>query len=242
MINFKKAFTAAAATGMMFINLVTPALAADHETLFGEAMYVEPGNASFRAVETTSDADPGFGGIDFEIPEGTTFADLDTLSTDYMLTEGACGGGSPRFQVNVIDELGEERNIFVYLGEQPNYTCAEDVWLSTGDLLEAGNFVDATQVGGLFYQEYTTAVALFGDLEVTGVQLVTDAGWSQPDGVQTAVFDNTNIDGTVYDYEPSNAELKEMCKDGGWMDMADADGNDFRNQGQCVSYFARMMH
>jgi hypothetical protein len=245
MINFKKAFTAAAATGMMFMNLVAPVLAADHETLFGEAEYVSPGNASLRAVKTVSDSAPGFGGIDFDVESGLTFAELETLATDYNVTDDSCGGGSPRFQINVVNETtGDEGNIFAYIGPPPSYTgCPPNVWLNSGDLLETGMLIDTSQLdGGTFYDPYNLALAKYGDYTVTGVQLVTDGGWFFPDGEQTVLFDNTIVDETLYDYEPTPAEAKEMCKNGGWRTMTDSNGNPFRNQGQCVSHFARMQH
>jgi hypothetical protein len=231
---------ALAVTGLMMS--AGMAMAADGYTFFGEADYIEPGYNSMRAVEMVSDADPGFGGLDFEIPAGTTLADLDTLATDYNAT--ACGGGSPRFQINVIDENGDTQKIFVYLGEHPNYDCVPNTWLSSGDLLETGQFVDATQLGGAFYEPYDSAIANYGGLEVTGIQLVTDGSWLF--GTQTVLADNVDIDGTVYDFEPTANELKESCKQGGWMAF---DGSDqfggygpFKNQGQCVSTFAKMQN
>jgi hypothetical protein len=41
---------------------------------------------------------------------------------------------------------------------------------------------------------------------------------------------------TTYDFEPYVvATDKNQCKKGGWMTLKDADGNSFKNQGQCVS-------
>ena len=42
---------------------------------------------------------------------------------------------------------------------------------------------------------------------------------------------------TVYDFEPKTLD-KGSCKDGGWEELTDGDGNAFVNQGDCVSYFA----
>lgn len=214
------------------IGLVLPAIAAEGYSLFGDAEYVSPGNVSPRAVQLRSDADPGYGGVDFSIPAGTTFADLDTLSTDYKFeTDDSCGGGSPRFQVNVEDAIsGDNGNIFVYIGPAPNYTlCPPDVWTNSGDLLEGVNPIDTGQLdGGTFYDPYATALTKYGGYSVTGVQLVVDAGWFFGDGEQTAFADNTNIDGVVYTYD--NPTDKDECKQGGWEDFG------FRNQGQCIRY------
>jgi len=207
-------------------------------TLFGDAQHVSPGaDGSGRAVQLRSDADSVFGGIDFEIEAGTTFAELESLGTDYWFeTDDSCGGGSPRFQVNVDSGTGDTGNIFVYIGPPPNYTlCPPDVWNSTGDLLEGVNPIDTTQLdGGAFYDPYDVAVVKYGGYVVTGVQLVVDAGWFFADLEQTARVDNTDIDGHIYTYDVPAS--RDDCKDGGWMDLAREDGSTFNNQGDCIQY------
>jgi hypothetical protein len=155
-----------------------------------------------------------------------------------MFTEGSCGGGSPRFQVNVEDPVsGDTGNIFVYIGPPPAYTgCPQNVWLNTGDLLEGANPIDTSQLdGGTFYDPYATALAKYGGYTVTGVQLVADGGWAVG-GVQTVIVDNTNIDGAVYTYEKPVADSKDDCKDGGFKTHTRADGSEFKNQGDCIQY------
>ncbi|HYC79789.1 MAG TPA: hypothetical protein VEC17_02075 [Candidatus Binatia bacterium] len=211
-------------------------------SLFGEASYITPGNASNRAVRLVSDSDPGFAGIDYGVESGLTFAELTTLSTDYRFeADDSCGGGSPRFQVNVVDPTtGDEGSIFVYIGPPPAYTgCPPAVWTNTGDLLEGVNPIDTSQLtGGMFYDPYGAAVLKYGDYEVTGIQLVADGGWFFLDGEQTVDIDNTLINTTLFTYEPSAQEGKELCKNGGWRLLVDDNGNGFKNQGDCVSYFA----
>jgi hypothetical protein len=49
--------------------------------------------------------------------------------------------------------------------------------------------------------------------------------------------DLVNFNGTVYDFEPYLiATDKNQCKDNGYKNVTDAQGNSFKNQGQCVSY------
>jgi hypothetical protein len=60
-------------------------------------------------------------------------------------------------------------------------------------------------------------------------------GTNNPDYiVRTDLF---NFNGTTYDFElfrePSS---RDDCKNGGWREMARADGTPFKNQGECVSY------
>jgi hypothetical protein len=222
----------------------------EHYSLFGDAEYVSPGHNSDRAVLLTSDSasSTAWGGIEFGVTASTTYADLTTLSTEYMLASGdMCGGGSPRFQIAVEDpSTGDSGNIFVYLGDAPNYTCTGGTWLSSGDLLGSGT-VDTSQLdGGTFYDPYASSTEKYGDYIVTDISLVADAGWSSTasggDGVQAVTVDNTVINSTTFTYEepaPTTPGDKNACKDGGWMSMTDTDGNAFKNQGQCVSFIER---
>lgn len=210
--------------------------------LFGDAEYVSPGNASNRAVEISSDTDTGdFGGIDFVVPAGTTFAELETLSTDYKPAPGdLCAGGSPRFAIGLdSDEDGEvDGYIFSYFGaESGGAPCVPGVWQNTGDQLEVNRLVDATQLGGLFYEPYATALATYGEYTVLEVFIVTDGSWTQPvDGEQTFQIDNTNVDGHTFTYEVAQPTTRNDCKDGGWMDLGRSDGSSFSNQGDCMQY------
>jgi hypothetical protein len=61
---------------------------------------------------------------------------------------------------------------------------------------------------------------------------VSDNGAS-PSLSQTVLIDNTNVNGTIYTYEPNSPE---DCKNGGWQNFTFSPGP-FKNQGQCVSYF-----
>jgi hypothetical protein len=214
----------------------------EHYTLFGDAEYITPGNASDRAINLTSDADPGFGGIEYGVEDGITFADIEELSTDYRFeTDDSCAGGSPRFQISVdTDGDGDhDGNIFVYIGPAPNYTgCAPDVWTNTGDLLETGNTVDTSQLGGAFYDPYDNAVANYGDADVLEISLVTDASFAFADSEQSVDIDNTTVDETLFTYEIPTVTTKDQCKNGGWQNFVDDEGNSFKNQGDCVSFVA----
>lgn len=195
--------------------------------LFGNASLVSPGHNSPTGVKLESAGtypDPtAFGGVDFAVPSGLTIADLDYLGTDY---NGPCGGGSPRFQVNVIDPNDNQvKNIFVYL--EP---CSTG-WTNTGNLLDATDNVDATQIGGAFYMPYGTVQTLYGAYQVVGIQLVVDASWMF--GTQTDLFDNVMVNTALYTFESA-----DTCKKNGWTLYSGAPGP-FKNQGQCVSYFAK---
>jgi hypothetical protein len=170
-------------------------------SLFGDAEIVSPGaGGSPHTVE--ADGTTMGSGVIFDIPAGTTFADLDELSTDYRFEQGTCTAGSPRFQVRVQNpDTGTIGNIFVYIGPPPSYTpCPTPDYVNTGDLLEGVNPIDTSQLGiangGTFYDPYTAAVVKFGEYLVLGVSLVVDPGYGQ-----VVRFDNTVVDETLYTYD-----------------------------------------
>jgi hypothetical protein len=233
----RKAFTliatlviALCATALVFAN--PPA--AGYQ-LFGDAMLVSPGFNSPTAAQIRSDVNiaPNYGGVDFTVPSALTVADLDTLMTDYQFTAGGCGVGSPRFQINVTTPSNGTKNIFVYIGPPPNYVgCALNVWANTGNLAAPTNLVDASQIGGSFYEPYSQVQTDFGSYPVTGVQLVVDSGYAVG-GTQTAQVDNVKINNATFTFESADS-----CKKDGWQQFTTAPGP-FTNQGQCVSYFAK---
>lgn len=208
---------------------LTAGAAAGGFSLFGDAQLVSPGHNSPTGVQLRSSTAiaPGFGGIDFSVPSGTTFGSISNLGTDYMFTAASCGGGSPRFQINV-----DGHNAFVYIGPPPNYAgCEMNQWLTTGNLAAPAAFVDTSQLpGGNFYDTFEKADLKYGSHVVTGIQLVIDSSWLF--GTQTVIVDNVMINDTTYTFE-----TKESCKDGGWAGFTSSPGP-FKNQGDCVSFFA----
>jgi hypothetical protein len=224
-------FAAALALGA-----AVPALAnAAGYTLFGAATYVSPGDASNRAVQLVSNANTGtYSGVDFSVPSGLTINNLNELGTDYEFTAGSCALGSPRFGIQLSGFTG---TIFAYIGPDPSYTgCPPNVWTPTGNLLSPSSHVDTSQLpGGTFYETWAVAQARYSGATVTDIFVVSDNG---PTGTQTVLVDNTDVNGTVYDYEPAS---KDDCKGEAWKDFTNPPGP-FRNQGECVSYFAKQQH
>ena len=223
----RKLAGALATAAVALLATVAPAAAAGGYTLFGDAT-LTGGHNSPTGVQLRSTTGGGFGGIDFDVPAGMTFAQVQNLATDYMFTAASCGGGSPRFQINV-----DGVNAFVYIGPPPNYTgCAPNTWASTGNLATPASFVDTSQLpGGGPYDTFAAADTRYGSDVVTGIQLVADGSWFF-DATQTVVVDNVQINTTTYTFESAAA-----CKGGGWAAFTSAPGP-FKNQGDCVSYFA----
>ena len=216
----------------------TTAVAASGYTLFGDATFVGGGHPG-TAVQLRSAGplpSPTFGGIDFATASGMTVSDLNKLSTDYKFTAGSCGGGAPRFQINVTNGT-VSGNIFVYIGPPPNYTlCPPDVWDNTANLVTPANVVDTGQLpGGTFYDPWTRVLVAYGSYAVTGIQLVTDGGWAVTGLTQTVLVDNVMINSTTYTFEEN---AKDSCKKRGWQSFASSPGP-FKNQGDCVSFLAR---
>lgn len=220
---------------VLILGAAIPAFAnAAAYTLFGSASYVSPGDASSVAVKLISDgnASPAiYSGIDFGAP-GVTINNLTDLETDYDFTAASCGVGSPRFGIQLAGYTG---TIYAYIGPPPSYTgCIPNMWTPTGNLLSPSSLVDTSQLpGGTFYDTWAAAQARYSGANVSDVFVVADYG---PAGSQTVLVDNTNVNGAIYNYE-----TKDACKGNGWQTFATPPGP-FKNQGQCVSYFATQQH
>jgi len=244
-VKFLKVSLASLVLAALSFALGPAVVAATTFDLFGDATLISPGNNSNTAAQLRSNVTgtgQTSGGVNFAIPAGMSLNQLTNLSTDYMFTASSCGGGSPRFQINI-----DGKNIQVYLGPFPNYTvCTQNIWTSSGNLVTAASVVDTSQLpGGTFYDTWTSALAKYGTHAVTGIQLVTDSSWFFG-ATQTVVVDNAMINATAFTFESGGQgggggaghnQDKEKCKKGGWMDFTSSPGP-FKNQGDCVSSFA----
>jgi hypothetical protein len=95
--------------------------------------------------------------------------------------------------------------------------CAFDCFVTWDDIIAANP--EATIVGG------------FG----------VNQGSGNPGLVASVDALTIGVDGTstIYNFDPYQvATDKDQCKQGGWQTVTDADGNAFKNQGDCVSYVA----
>jgi hypothetical protein len=164
---------------------------AQNYSLFGDASITE-GHGSPRGAEVTTTGTTGYGGIDLTtaLRGNRTLSSLNYLSTDYKITQGPIGQGSPRFVVETA-----EGNLFIYLGTAPGYMDPAGDWENTGNLASSGNLVDASQLGGGFYESFGDVQAAYGDLKITAIYLVMDGS------NQTVVFDNTMVNNTFLTYE-----------------------------------------
>jgi len=188
------------------LSFATVAAAANYE-LFGDATLVT-GNASATGWQENTATGPNFfGGASFTSSLPATVNDLATLSTDYKFTAGDCGLGSPRFSVTV-DQAGTPEHLFFYLGTGPTYTSCSTNWTNTGNLADGANLVDASQLGGSFYDSFSDVKTAFGGLAITRISLVMDGP------SQTSQFDNTLVNATTYTYEPPPCTETGLMRDG----------------------------
>lgn len=202
-------------------------------SLFGDAQLVSPGNNSPTAAKLVSDDSPGYGGIDFNVTSGLTFADYTTLSTDYLVSVGGCAAGSPRFQFNFKNlDTNQTGTLEVYFQDvNISQTCQTNQWVASGNLAQVGYVENITENPNT-YIPFSDAQQQYGSYEITGIQLVIDSGYAFTSG-EVILFDNVMINSSLFTFESANS-----CKNGGWSSFTSAPGP-FTNQGQCVSYFAR---
>lgn len=180
-----------AAVVVVSLAVAAPALAAD-PTTSGTAT-ITNGVATLTSDFTDTSTTNDFGALTFTVPSGTTLSSLTTLSAEYNLTEGSCGGGSPRFQLNI-----DGKNVFVYLGPTPNFTGCAAGWTSSGNLATNTELrVDLSQYGGSQYSTWAQAVSLLGSHTLTGIQFAVDGGWSQTGKKQVVQVRNVTINGTT---------------------------------------------
>jgi hypothetical protein len=122
--------------------------------------------------------------------------ELKNLSVTYQVIAGGIGGGSPRFSIALdTDGDGESNgNVFVYIGDAPNFTSGTTGLVSTGNLLASDDLrFDASQVGGTFYMTYDEVLDLVGDAEVLSVDFAVDGGWADSGGVQGVVVTELKV-------------------------------------------------
>jgi hypothetical protein len=230
---------ATALTGAALASIVFSGVAAAAElsfTRFGETEPAGPG--AWRLI---SDASPGYGGLDFNLPApAIEFEDIAVLRTTAVADiDDVCVGGSPRFQINVDTngDGGFDANAFAHIEIAPT-VCPPGG--DTGNLAETGGFGDipgrwdtSQLVAGTQVSTYTATAALFAanpTWQVIGIQLVVDAGWAHLDGEQ-AVTVNPDVQ-----VDLGEADSADDCMEGGWRSHTRADGTGFKNQGDCIQY------
>lgn len=130
------------------------------------------GNVTFAngAYTATTTGSSNYGNLVFEVPGGTTFADIASLESAFTFTEGGCGAGSPRFVV------------FLENGHCPYAQFPPDL-CDTEDQGDTGNLVgnptewvwnDELCGGNVANNTYAEVLAAYGGDDVAQIVLVTD--------------------------------------------------------------------
>jgi hypothetical protein len=210
----KKILITVVTVGIMLIGAGVASAAGITASLFGGAV-AQTSDVSLTSDLTDTSATNDFSGIKFTVPAGTTFASLSTLSAEFNPTVGGCGGGSPRFSI----QLAGGKNVFVYFGPSPNFTgCTLNSWQSTGNLIgnnDTGRY-DTSQVqSGTQSNTYAGALALVGSQQVTEIDLVQDSGWFFNPKVQTVLVRSVKINDQTF-YAPQSGgqatSPAQICK------------------------------
>lgn len=225
---------------------VAPAALAADFTLGGGA---QAGIGNVKLVSDLSDTPTlnNASWIDIDVPGGLTFSGITSLSTEFNVTDDNCGGGSPRFQLNVGG-----KNVFVYLGPSPSFTgCTPNTWTSSGNLVGTSDpcRVDTSQLSpGTQCTTWAAAVALLGSQPVTGIQLVVDSGWFFTDKEQTVLVRNVTFNGKTFitPQEPSKQNPAKLCAaqraslgTPAFNELWGRNANDRNAFGKCVSAMAK---
>ena len=143
-------------------------------------------------MSSTSGGANGYSLVDAGRPNGAArLSGISNLSLDYAAVLGGCGGGSPRFIVNLQDPNNRNNTAFLtgYVGPPPNFTCSPgDGWTSSGNLADAGSGNRWAVGNSGSYRSYDDpSITAYSDWRVTDVQLVVDSGWAFPNGEDIVV-------------------------------------------------------
>ena len=239
MIRLKRMFSVIAAGFVAALVLPAATFAATNYQLGGAAEIIKPGlNGSGAAVQLTADknlpdedgeARNAGGNVIFDALEGANFSSLNTLSSDYRVDEGTCGGGTRFYtMLNNDADADPDANIVYY------FTC-ESGLTNSGNLAEGTDQVQVEDytAGTRSTMTLDEAKALFPNATILEVSLVSD-NINDAAGRQVITFDNVQINDQSFNFE-TKLSNKDACKNDGWRSSTDPT---YKNQGDCVSSFA----
>jgi hypothetical protein len=128
-----------------------------------------------------SDTSGGFGAFDFEVPAGTTLADISSIQTDFAFADGSsCGANSPRFAMS----FKSIANCFVSAQIKPSLCSDPNATGSSGEMVNDDTPFDWTTYGSSNFcpqnlKSYSEALATFGDQEIDELFVVLDSSNGQ---------------------------------------------------------------
>lgn len=224
-------------------------------TLFGSAV-VEGDHVKIVSDVSDTDLTNNSGGVSFTGTGVTDFNSLTTLSAVFNVTDDACLGGSPRFQIGFAET---DNNLFVYLGTfnatTGQFDCAPNTWISSGDLIgtpdtdlryDTSKFAAGTQSN-----TYANAKTLLGTMTIDEISFVVDGGGSGAftDNEQTVLLRTATINSSVFEFGTAARmdNPAKICKamraemgEAAFMAQWGTNANKRNAFGKCVSHHAKM--
>ena len=170
-----------------------------------------------------------------------SIADVTELSYYTKQNSALFAGGAPSYQLPVYLQGGTAGFTTLVYEPYQNGTVVNGLWQQWD--VDEGQFWSSRTVtcsnggviaGGGGAPFYTLAQIQTMCPEAVVAGFGVNIGSNNPGyDVET---DLVSFNETAYDFEPYVvATNKEQCKNGGWKNVTDANGNPFKNQGQCVS-------
>lgn len=215
------------------------------------------GNGVFRSGPGTPPS--GVGSFEFTTPTsadkatlfnydhvGTALADIDKIG---YATYRTTGSAQQVAAINIqVDVNGAAPGGFTTLVFEPVYNTnqgvvQDGVW-QTWDAYSGGQAIwwSSNPIPGApnrdTFVSWDTIVALNPDAVIVG-GFGVNQGSGNPGLISAVDVLTLGSDGdcVTYDFEPYRvAATKDDCKNGGYNNVKDAQGNTFKNQGQCIQY------
>jgi hypothetical protein len=174
----------------------------------------------------------------------TPIAGIDSISYDFQIGDGGSASQANQFYMNVYANFGSSP-------DDKFYDCRYNVVPTVGSTTDFTTVTfDPTQAYDVTTRSSSpfACPAVPADMDLSdpgstirafalnvGDSSASDAGVSGY--LDKVVVTSANGDVVTYDFEQTPTVLpnKEACKNGGWMK---SDIPEFKNQGDCVSYFA----
>lgn len=201
-----------------------------------------PGNPSLGALELATTSDTA-SHIQYMVNTNTRLSSVNELSYYTKQNSASFAGGDPSYQLAMCAGgiTGTTCSGFTTMVFEPyeNGAVIPMAWQSwnvmSGQMWSSHNVnsgtcqLVASQGTDLYSMATLQTLCPNAVIFQTGVNV----GSNNPGyNVETDLFD---FNGTVYNFEPGDAN---SCKNGAWMNMVNPSGQVFKNQGDCVSFFA----
>lgn len=175
----------------------------------------------------------------------TPLSEVTELSYSTKQVSASFVGGDPSYQL-LVDLNGAATEGFTTFVFEPyeNGVVTPGVWqtwdVDAGQFWSSRSFSDGTctvVAGGGGAPFYTLAGLQASCPDAVVVGFGVNIGSNNPS--YNVLADLVDFNGTTYDFGLfEEAKDKDQCKKGGWQTITDANGNHFKNQGDCVSYVA----